>query len=36
VRSVVETLVALTASGAVAMYEFGNERRYTVDRGQWG
>jgi hypothetical protein len=35
-RNINETLAALTASGIVAMYELGNERRYTVDRGQWG
>jgi hypothetical protein len=35
-RNINETLAALTASGAVAMYELGNERRYTVNRIQWG
>jgi hypothetical protein len=35
-RNINETLAALTASGAVAMYELGNERRYTVNRVQWG
>jgi DNA-binding transcriptional ArsR family regulator len=35
-RNVNETLAALTAARAVAMYELGNERRYTVNRIQWG
>ena len=34
-RNINETLAALTASGALAMYELGNERRYTVKRLQW-
>ena len=35
-RNINETLAALRASGAVAMYELGNERRYTVNRADWG
>ncbi len=35
-RNINETLAALTASGAVAMYVLGNERRYTVNRSTWG
>ena len=35
-RNINESLTALTASGGVAMYELGNERRYTVNPHQFG